>query len=1083
VSEKKYKEKHHKEQPGPSTPVGEDKRTKVPYQARYIAWKVNAAGLNQSSTSGGDSGLPSYLQLGTKVRLANDVKVWRVEVWEREKRDGSQTHLCTLWGERPDLQFIANKFEPILELPAGYGLRVPLRGRGRDGSDMTLGYVPLKGDQDDPNDSWDLCLKVYADDQLVQYDPDLELAHVWIDWPEGTILRPMLGAPGLVQADDKWLELLVATERPLPEGAEKFYLQTQLRIYLWGDEDARQAAIRKRTFKLYEDEIDFVRYAFCDIATGADEKKDPAFNLKLSRELYCDIANLAMENTEYQAAYDARYHYLIKLGTPPPAPEVKTPAEKAFKLPGLSRALPGSALTVYKVRLKLRQGPDLYDVLWVNDDDIRRADQAVTNGDEKPIWLTQDSRLRQALREAVTGAHPDARPFYGMQLFEYDGTPQDAAPRWQPTVNRLMDRPPQEKFVRAYHPVYVSEKKLLTIGHLTDIHLNARLDTLCQSPLCLLPKEAGALATPPLGQLLNNNNATFTALSGDVLKSADLLLLTGDLADYQRDCATALDAKIDERAVWRACTADALAAYPTARNWVHFYQILLGVYNASKKPVFTFLGNHDYRPNPYSIYPGKGPVHPYTSLGGDMNLTIYESIAVYGPDYQELGGMMTSSGSSKGNPANFVAALLRTDRASPRWYELAINGWRDYEIRYGEQSILCTDWDVDEDNIQVVGLSHLSRAKNYMTPTQEAIFDRWIKGEGAWKVFASHSPLACNNSAIGIGNAEARRGVKLSDIYWGGMGEAKLSDGSDGDKAAAIRKKIATELLDGPIKMVLSGHSHMDGIYELSHGRTGIGVKMVAPTPSAWGQELTFGAPDVQKRVVVTNSGGPLGEISELWGKRRSRPAGATFAFDGRTITHTHVAASSETTCPRRCVHDSENDRIPARELRIDQTRVMDGASLIPPFRGWFEYVKDRDDPSLNTVARLGLVACDENGVWSPPEVSRVTCVSTVSRDTNVVFAGVRKPVLVDFMRMEFALSSKILEAAERSSLAGPGRAYVVLQYNDKREDDWVIEVTAFREDRDLAPTSRGEAVKHVAYKLAMVEFPLFEDTSRFKTR
>jgi hypothetical protein len=372
-----------------------------------------------------------------------------------------------------------------------------------------------------------------------------------------------------------------------------------------------------------------------------------------------------------------------------------------------------------------------------------------------------------------------------------------------------------------------------------------------------------------------------------------------------------------------------------------------------------------------------------------------------------------------------------------------------------------------------------------MTPTQEAIFDRWLKGEGAWKVFSSHSPLACNNGQIGVGNAEAHKGVKLSEIYWGGMGEANLSDGSDGDKAAALRHKIATAVMSGPIKLVLCGHSHMDGIYELYKGAHSgkICVRMVAPLPAPWGGELAFPFPDVNKKVVVTNSGGPLGEISEVWGTRRSRPAGATFAFDGRTITHTHVPASGETTRPRRCVYDSENHRIPANKIELKDLRVADGASRPPQVDGLFEYLKDRVDPSLDTVARLALVVCDDAGFFGTTEVSRVICTKVEMRDTHVVLAGLRTPELVGFMRMEFSLSRKILKAAVHASQVGAGRVYVVLQYNDKREDDWVIEVTVSRAYEPLDPTPRGEAVTRVTYTLEMIELPVFDAIARFKPR
>ena len=70
---------------------------------------------------------------------------------------------------------------------------------------------------------------------------------------------------------------------------------------------------------------------------------------------------------------------------------------------------------------------------------------------------------------------------------------------------------------------------------------------------------------------------------------ADLIVITGDLIDYNRGLLwTKREARMQN---------DLTEHYYWNVNWLCFYEMLLDTY---KKPVFTLLGNHDWRLNPYT---------------------------------------------------------------------------------------------------------------------------------------------------------------------------------------------------------------------------------------------------------------------------------------------------------------------------------------------------------------------------------------------------------------------------------------------------------------------------------------------------
>lgn len=214
------------------------------------------------------------------------------------------------------------------------------------------------------------------------------------------------------------------------------------------------------------------------------------------------------------------------------------------------------------------------------------------------------------------------------------------------------------------HPLFVWEApKQITIGHLADTHCDTRADIF----------EVRLNETGLAGEVdYNNVNTSFSRLYAQA-KSCDLLIMTGDLLDYSRGHH------------WSSAPLGDLAFYHLDRNWFLFYKLLASGQSYTK-PVYTVLGNHDWRVNPYA---------PVTRFDSDtlplaMNLTQEQVIRLHGPGATEP--LYRDSGQHEYHYDQSKHALV-TDLDSIRWYLLLINPFLDYAARLpGGYAFLMLDW-------------------------------------------------------------------------------------------------------------------------------------------------------------------------------------------------------------------------------------------------------------------------------------------------------------------------------------------------------------------------------------------------------
>src|SRR5262249_55759195 len=150
-----------------------------------------------------------------------------------------------------------------------------------------------------------------------------------------------------------------------------------------------------------------------------------------------------------------------------------------------------------------------------------------------------------------------------------------------------------EEPTEVLHPLFVRRnlKATLTIGHVTDTHIDIRNDVYARN---LQRKSAEVLKVTQKPVEFNNWNDSFTAVY-NAAKNSDLILLTGDLIDYGRGHVGTADEKLGQD-----------NQYYKDRNWFLFYYLLASK-DKYRKPVYTILGNHDWRLNPYPPFAPSTP--------------------------------------------------------------------------------------------------------------------------------------------------------------------------------------------------------------------------------------------------------------------------------------------------------------------------------------------------------------------------------------------------------------------------------------------------------------------------------------------
>ena len=337
------------------------------------------------------------------------------------------------------------------------------------------------------------------------------------------------------------------------------------------------------------------------------------------------------------------------------------------------------------------------------------------------------------------------------------------------------------------HPVFVNRKlpSAIGIGHLTDLHVNGRADVYEKNLKTMVDRLNADKARRTLSkeetQLLdtmrhyNNWTKSVTTLYNDAKQDSHILLLTGDLVDYGCE-------HWGQDASMHLKDHD---LYHQDRPWFYF-QWLLSRDDAYSRPVYTCLGNHDWRLNPYPpfavvgapspgnyFYPlehSKGPEEAKDLRkkqlqiahgdGHDIMLSYWDAQEM---DFvSRLKRAKTLAGALAGLVANKSTMDIEQTPAdttvkSIEWYLLAINPFLDYSVALpsGHQ-LLMLDWAEKEDVLfpinhegkkfayMVWQASTASdpgpKAKRCLTTLQQLMIKNLSKTPGKAKIIGVHAP-------------------------------------------------------------------------------------------------------------------------------------------------------------------------------------------------------------------------------------------------------------------------------------------------------------------------------------------------------
>ena len=853
---------------------------------------------------------------------------------------------------------------------------------------------------------------------------------------DAIILSPALGCPAVLKksddGDDVILEVLLLTwsdEDGLQGALTEADIAFHLRFCPWGNKTKTNAYYKR--MKLYEKVV---------LKTGAVEPiKDL---IKISKKY--------VNGTDtFGSGKDCEDDFDLKLAHTNVFEEVL----KTYKLfPYL-----------YKVSVNLKyeavEAGCLYNFRWID-----RQSYETTKG--KPLWWCSDSLVQDILAGR-----------YSQQLKDYGAN--------------IKDKSDENVKVYIYHPVYISEKDLLNVGHVTDIHMDSRMDVYAQSEASVIevkcncsPKHNGKERTIkddrfyiPIKEKICNFNQVFTDVcTGLFNKGADVLVLTGDLVDYNRGIHTEQTHKkkyVPISEVWTALESDVTKDefYRTDRNWLTFYDRLIDLYDKAEKPVVTILGNHDYVNYGMAPWPTTmaGLIQPWNGVF-DQNLTLYESALCYGPGYN-----------------NFKAFRKDLDEQLKyvEWYMFFINPLADFVLQYGKQSMFMVDWGVKSSVIPPTaktmvlpsltfntyeGVGGLHHAKNVFSKKNKnyAIYNAWISTPPTIKMLFMHATAICPRDDVSIGEIDYDLSWKDNPLKYGSF---------DGE-----RERVLKDLESGELSIVVGGHSHRNVIMKVADERAQV-----------IGSGANFGTLETkpERIAMVTSSCGPLpkyipggplvcgctgnksryetgwdyrdgklyeyknldkdGNESHLTTRheiegdvcpycrmpakkmvrkhpRRHRPGGNLLAFENEKVKITSVFSSKASTEPRPGV-------------MCDEQKVFTGLMVLEEIENYSDFRKWKDDVPLKIVSRSLIKRYGD--MQFPDQVQYVTYLK---KDLGAFSSASVKSDGKNRVRMSQMIMKESFDELMGAALDDANLAFITYGFGSGKWNRWDREIKMYRE-------------------------------------
>lgn len=525
---------------------------------------------------------------------------------------------------------------------------------------------------------------------------------------------------------------------------------------------------------------------------------------------------------------------------------------------------------VYQIKIKLESIPDLptggkiASLAWMVKMPENYKKQNGLSG--MTDWEYQDKLIYDFLESQKKNTRKSHFP----ELYEFALDASSVGSTFPKQTKKLSHR------LKAWHPFMVGTKDKLSIGHLSDVHINCRQFAMAKSEAQILKD-----ISPKLGSKVDITFASLKNLFDEMKKEgADVLFITGDLLDFNRN----LDPNEVNETITDQWTkfnvsknVDNPKLYKRGLDDMLMYSLLRYSYQTLKLPVFVTTGNHEAYDIPYGISPRRnkktdftgflemngtitppGSMEPDTlgkqsilttvseflpepgylgknaarkvhgaldgnaythakaneGVAADHNLTIYEACLMYGPTYAQA---LTSQ--------NFTADNYD-------WFYTLFTPLADYVIRYDLQTLIGLDWGPDENYINLSGLIPLTsdhqgagilpRASESINENQKKLLKNafHLKKPKTTTLLFSHFTFINFSLAIPFRNGETQNFVKHSV-------------GTFSQYNVGTCEKNQTWLyeacINNHVQYHFSGHSHRSGVYTVDRPKLNADATLYTP--------------------------------------------------------------------------------------------------------------------------------------------------------------------------------------------------------------------------------------------------------------
>lgn len=547
----------------------------------------------------------------------------------------------------------------------------------------------------------------------------------------------------------------------------------------------------------------------------------------------------------------------------------------------------------------------LYDISWMN------YVKPKTEDEEGYFFEIQDEYFND-YNEGYRSAYPDLQC----------DVSNDEAPSFTEEATEI----------QSYHPLFISDKESLDIGHLSDVHVSSRQHVFTQSKARLIDgKEGDKNRSDEIGGMVNTSYATLKNLMQQMSKEVDLLIFTGDLIDYNRNFnpdneTNGIHQLENSSDIWAALNLDNLTEkdqYPVGIDNLVMYELFRDYYKTHNKPIMLISGNHEGYTLPYGVSPrvklaraANSSYNPFFSnksedqmikksikqakddkeesekagpniydnranegIPADHNLTIPEAILMYGADYARI---VMSGSFDIGGEKNFKSKNME-------WFYKIFTPLSSYINVYNKQCFIALGWGGDESFIDAIPLEqgswtkgggYLPRSPEGVSDEQLAILEQAFELDKDTNILCSHFTYVNYDTKQPISK---EGNINYNDTW---RDYSKYDYGTFQLNRYSVYEKINGVNKEKKIDYTLSGHSHRSGLYQVINGdvdtfRSNMTVKgMVAKEDGNFDLE-NMGD---KCRILVAGCGGPIAvqnHENEFYNWGLDTPSGNIIKFNG----------------------------------------------------------------------------------------------------------------------------------------------------------------------------------------------------------